>query len=107
MRDNAPSPVRSIAAATLMTICIFGWLGFESHRTLLGGDAEFLTAERSREMLLLSPWSVHDNFQLTGIKPPLQYWLSALTLPRLKNAELALRIWPICCQRSFISSTAT
>ena len=46
-------------------------------------------------MRLLGPWTVHDNFQITGVKPPLQYWFNALTLPRLEDHKLAVRIWPL------------
>src|SRR5882762_9411995 len=53
------------------------------------------TAERSREMLLLGRSAVHLNFQLSFTKPPLQYWLTAWTLPRIDNREFAVRIWPL------------
>jgi 4-amino-4-deoxy-L-arabinose transferase-like glycosyltransferase len=54
-----------------------------------------LTAERSREMLLTTPWVVRFNFQKSFAKPPLQYWLTTLTLPRFENRTLAVRIWPL------------
>jgi 4-amino-4-deoxy-L-arabinose transferase-like glycosyltransferase len=41
------------------------------------------------------PWVVHYNFHRSFEKPPLQYWLTALTLPRFQNPSVALRIWAI------------
>ena len=38
---------------------------------------------------------VHLNFQKSFAKPPLQYWLTTLTLPRFENRTLAVRIWPL------------
>jgi len=43
---------------------------------ILTNTDELLTAERSREMLLTTPWVVHFNFQRSFAKPPLQYWLT-------------------------------
>jgi 4-amino-4-deoxy-L-arabinose transferase-like glycosyltransferase len=57
------------------------------------GD-ELLTAERSRKMLLLDRLEVHFNLAPSFQKPPLQYWLTSFTLPRLENRTLAVRIWP-------------
>ncbi len=57
---------------------------------------EFHTAERSREMLLLGPGTVHENFLPSFEKPPLQYWLSAITLAHWPERDLALRCWPLC-----------
>jgi 4-amino-4-deoxy-L-arabinose transferase-like glycosyltransferase len=62
---------------------------------ILTNTDELLTAERSREMLLTTPWVVHFNFQKSFAKPPLQYWLTTLTLPRFGNRTLAVRIWPL------------
>lgn len=56
---------------------------------------EFITAERSREMLLLGRDAVRDNFEVSVVKPPLQYWLTTLTLPRFEKPEMAIRIWPM------------
>jgi 4-amino-4-deoxy-L-arabinose transferase-like glycosyltransferase len=85
----------SITAAGVIIVCVFGWLGIQSRTGFLNNEDEFLTAERSRETLLLGPWAVHDNFQVIDVKPPLQYWLTALTLPRFQNRELAVRVWPL------------
>jgi 4-amino-4-deoxy-L-arabinose transferase-like glycosyltransferase len=83
------------AAAGLVLIGVVGWLAFEIPRGTLTHTDELLTAERSREMLLSDPWVVHYNFQRSFEKPPLQYWLTALTLSRLHNRTLAVRVWPL------------
>lgn len=90
-----PSMVWPVSVAVFMALCIFSWLALESARGRLTQDSEFYTAERAREMLLLGPWAVHDNFQISGVKPPLQYWLSTSTLARFHNPEFALRIWTL------------
>ena len=86
---------RAIAATGLVIVCVFGWLAFEIPRGILSGTDELLTAERTREMLLTEPWVVHFNFQRSFEKPPLQYWLTTLTLPRFENRTLAVRVWPL------------
>jgi len=85
----------AIAATALVIVCVFGWLAFEIPKGILWGTDELLTAERTREMLLTEPWVVHFNFHRSFEKPPLQYWLTTLTLPRFSNRTLALRIWPL------------
>jgi 4-amino-4-deoxy-L-arabinose transferase-like glycosyltransferase len=75
--------------------CVVAWLAFEIPRGTLTHTDELLTAERSREMLSSDPWVVHYNFQRSFEKPPLQFWLTALTLSRLHNRTLAVRIWPL------------
>jgi 4-amino-4-deoxy-L-arabinose transferase-like glycosyltransferase len=85
----------SIAAAALLVITVFAWLSFEIQQGRLTNTDELFTAERSREMLLLGRSAVHLNFQLSFTKPPLQYWLTAWTLPRIDNREFAVRIWPL------------
>ena len=89
------SRIWSTTVAALIIICVFGWLGIQSRTGFLNNEDEFLTAERSREMLLQGPWAVHDNFEVIDVKPPLQYWLTALTLPLFKNREFAVRLWPL------------
>ncbi len=84
-----------IVIAGLMIVIVFSWLGTQSATGLLNTGDEFFTAERSREMLLCGPWAVRNNFEVIGLKPPLQYWLTTLTLPRMQNRELAVRIWPL------------
>lgn len=85
----------AIAIAMAIGFCVFLWIGLEIPRGILAHTDELLTAERTREMLLTKPWVVHYNFQRSFEKPPLQYWLSSLTLPRLHNRTLAVRIWPL------------
>ncbi len=46
-------------------------------------------------MLLLGRGAVRDNFAVTVLKPPLQYWLTTLTLPRFEKPEMAIRIWSL------------
>jgi 4-amino-4-deoxy-L-arabinose transferase-like glycosyltransferase len=61
-------------------------LGADRLGFLISKD-EFITAERSREMLLLGHGAVRDNFEVSVVKPPLQYWLTTLTLPRFKRPQ--------------------
>jgi 4-amino-4-deoxy-L-arabinose transferase-like glycosyltransferase len=86
---------RALAAAGLIIICFVAWLAFEIPKGILANSDELFTAERAREMLLTEPWVVHFNFQRSFEKPPLQYWLTTLTLPRFQNRTLAVRIWPL------------
>jgi 4-amino-4-deoxy-L-arabinose transferase-like glycosyltransferase len=85
----------AIATAGFVCIVVLSWLALEIPKGTLVGTDELLTAERSREMLTQGPWLVHFNFQPSFEKPPLQYWLTALTLPRLENPSLAVRIWSL------------
>ena len=82
-------------ASVLLVVCLAGYLFFLIQEGSLISKDEFITAERSREMLLLGRGSVHDNFEVSVVKPPLQYWLTTLTLPHFKTPELAVRIWPL------------
>jgi 4-amino-4-deoxy-L-arabinose transferase-like glycosyltransferase len=88
-------PTRPIIVSALIILSVFGWLLLEIPQGILSqsGD-EMLTAERSREMLLLGRSAVHFNFEPSFEKPPLQYWLTTLTLSRFANKTLAVRIWP-------------
>jgi 4-amino-4-deoxy-L-arabinose transferase-like glycosyltransferase len=95
MSNLGQSRCWSIAMAAVMLLGVCGWLVIESKIGYLNNEDEFLTAERSREMLLQGFGAVHDNFQIIDVKPPLQYWLTALTLPRFQNRELAVRFWPL------------
>lgn len=82
-----------ITAAIIASV--FGWLALEIPKgTLSSSGDEMLTAERSREMLLLGRSEVHFNFQPSFEKPPLQYWLTSFSLAHLANKTLAVRIWP-------------
>src|SRR5438477_6249220 len=86
---------RAIAPAALVCILALSWLSFEIPKGTLVATDELKTAERSREMLSKGPWLVYFNFEPSFEKPPLQYWLTALTLPRFENPSLAVRIWPL------------
>ncbi len=87
---------QAVTAAALIVIAFVAWLSLEAPHGILCGTDELLTAERSREMLVTGePWVVHYNFHRSFEKPPLQYWLTSLTLPRFQNPAVALRIWPI------------
>jgi 4-amino-4-deoxy-L-arabinose transferase-like glycosyltransferase len=86
---------RAIVAAGLIIVCFAAWLAFQIPKGILTNTDELLTAERTREMLLTEPWVVHFNFKRSFEKPPLQYWLTMLTLPRFENRTLAVRIWPL------------
>ncbi len=87
--------LKAIALTVLLTTGVFGWLAWEIPKGILSlSSDELLTAERSREMLLLGRSEVHFNLTPSFEKPPLQYWLTSLTLPRFKNKTLAVRIWP-------------
>src|SRR6058998_2845136 len=87
--------VRAVAVAGLITFAFAIWLGLEAPRGILSGTDELLTAERTREMLMTEPWVVHYNFHRSFEKPPLQYWLTSLTLLRFQNRAVAVRIWPL------------
>ena len=87
--------IKAVAIASLIIFAFAVWLGLEAPRGILSGTDELLTAERTREMLLTEPWVVHYNFHRSFEKPPLQYWLTSLTLPRFQNRALAVRVWPL------------
>jgi len=93
--DSGRIDLSTIALAALIILCFISWLAIEIPKGILTDTDELLTAERSREMLLTTPWVVHFNFQKSFAKPPLQYWLTTLTLPRFENRTLAVRIWPL------------
>lgn len=86
---------RAVGVAALIVFAFTGWLALEIPKGILAQTDELLTAERTREMLMTEPWVVHYNFQRSFEKPPLQYWLSTLTLPRFENRAVAVRIWPL------------
>ncbi len=85
----------AIAATGFIISCVVGWLFLLVQEGFLISKDEFITAERSREMLLLGRDAVRDNFEVSVVKPPLQYWLTTLTLPRFKRPQTAVRIWPL------------
>jgi 4-amino-4-deoxy-L-arabinose transferase-like glycosyltransferase len=84
-----------MAATAFLIVCVSSWLFFLVQAGLFTNKDEFTTAERSREMLLLGRGAVHDNFAVSVVKPPLQYWLTTLTLPRFEKPEIAIRIWSL------------
>src|SRR6266853_4475844 len=86
---------RAIGVAFFIVFAFTGWLALEIPKGILAQTDELLTAERTREMLLTNPWVVHYNFERSFEKPPLQYWLGTLTLPRFENRAVAVRIWPL------------
>src|SRR5437667_1549952 len=76
----------ALIVAALLIIVVAIWLGLKIPRGILTYQDELFTAERAREMLIMGRDSVYYNFQHSFAKPPLQYWLTTLTLPRLANA---------------------
>jgi 4-amino-4-deoxy-L-arabinose transferase-like glycosyltransferase len=83
-----------IATAGLLIVCVIGWLACQIPKGILTNTDELLTAERSREMLLSGRDTVRFNFEQSFAKPPLQYWLTTISLSHLEDRELAVRIWP-------------
>ena len=76
----------ALIVAALLIIVVAIWLGLKIPRGILTYQDELFTAERAREMLIMGRDTVYYNFQHSFAKPPLQYWLTTLTLPRLANA---------------------
>ena len=94
--NSRANDTRAVAVAAIIILCFVAWLALAIPKGIITEIDELLTAERSREMLLTTPWVVHFNFQPSFAKPPLQYWLTTLTLRRFENRTLAVRIWPVC-----------
>src|SRR5437879_11282108 len=86
---------QAVAVTGFIILAFAVWLGLEAPRGIMSGTDELLTAERTREMLMTEPWVVYYNFERSFEKPPLQYWLTSLTLPRFENRAVAVRIWPL------------
>jgi len=61
---------RAIALTALIIVCFIAWIGLAVPKGIPTNTDELLTAERSREMLLTTPWVVHLNFQRSFAKPP-------------------------------------
>ena len=80
---------------SLLIFVVIIWLGLKIPQGILAYPDELFTAERAREMVIKSRDTVYFNFQPSFYKPPLQYWLTTLTLPRFANAAAAVRIWPL------------
>jgi 4-amino-4-deoxy-L-arabinose transferase-like glycosyltransferase len=87
--------LRSLGISALLISGVTIWLACRIPQGILTYPDELLTAERSREMLLLGRGTVHLNFQPSFAKPPLQYWLTTLSLPLIRNSSTAVRIWPL------------
>jgi 4-amino-4-deoxy-L-arabinose transferase-like glycosyltransferase len=86
---------RVFRLAALIVLLFVAWIGLQAPFGIMSGTDELLTAERTREMLMTESWVVHYNFQRSFEKPPLQYWLTSLTLSRFQNRALAVRVWPL------------
>jgi 4-amino-4-deoxy-L-arabinose transferase-like glycosyltransferase len=86
---------RASRLATLLIFLFVAWIGVQAPFGIMFGTDELLTAERTREMLMTGRWEVHYNFQPSFEKPPLQYWLTSLTLPHFQNRAVAVRVWPL------------
>src|SRR5213594_2188337 len=86
---------QAVTVTALIVLAFAAWLSFEAPQGILSGTDELLTAERTSEMLMTEPWVVHYNFHRSFEKPPLQYWLTSLTLLRFQNRAVAVRIWPL------------
>jgi 4-amino-4-deoxy-L-arabinose transferase-like glycosyltransferase len=86
---------RALSVTALIAFLFVAWIGSQAPFGIMSGTDELLTAERTREMLMTEPWVVHYNFHRSFEKPPLQYWLTSLTLPRFENLAVAVRIWPL------------
>jgi 4-amino-4-deoxy-L-arabinose transferase-like glycosyltransferase len=87
--------LRPLTFAALLIVAVTIWLGLRIPQGFLTYPDELLTAERSREMLILGRGTVHFNFRPSFAKPPLQYWLTTLSLPKIDNSSTAVRIWPL------------
>src|SRR5436189_2423345 len=105
MEDKVQRSTFNIQCSTIYPLALFVgglliagvaiWLGMKIPRGILTYQDELFTAERAREMLIMGRDSVYYNFQHSFAKPPLQYWLTTLTLPRFSNSATAVRIWPL------------
>ena len=87
---------------TKRTILLFLWviLLTASFWKLWGGSLrewdEALTAERSREMLVLGDYlTPHFAFQPDFNKPPLYYWLTMVNFRLFGINELSVRLWSV------------
>jgi len=89
------SRIWTILCAVFLILANAIWLGAKLPQEILTYPDELLTAERAREMLIKGRDSVYFNFDHSFAKPPLQYWLTTLTLPHFANAATAVRIVPL------------
>lgn len=93
--ENTGKYSRPLLAAGFLIICVTAWLLCEIPRGWFTDTDELLTAERTREMLLLGRSAVHLNFEPSFNKPPLQDRLGTVTLNKIENRQFALRMWPL------------
>lgn len=85
-----------ISFLTLICLIFFSTLLPRATEGTLWHTDETYTAERSREMLIAgNPFTVYLNFQPNFNKPPLQYYLTTLSLKLIPDPELAVRIWSL------------
>src|ERR1043165_4738034 len=84
-----------VVLAALIILAAAVWLGLKIPKGILTFQDELFAAERAREMVILGCNSVYYNFQPSFAKPPLQYWLTTLTLLHFDNPSTAVRIWPL------------
>lgn len=95
MRGMNHKRIRAFSVGAIAITLFALWLGLEAPHGTMWNTDELLTAERSREIGMTEPWVVRHNFSPSFQKPPLQYWLTSLTLPRFENRAVAVRIWPL------------
>lgn len=96
MSELRKQPVLPFAVAAIFLVLVAAWLASELPQGVLTATDELLTAERSREMIVTGEKTVvHFNFRSSFEKPPLQYWLTILTLPKFQNPSFAVRIWTL------------
>src|SRR5476649_2473634 len=81
-------------AAAVFTLL---WFALLAGRPLYDPD-EGRYAEISREILSGGDWLIpHLNGLVYLEKPPLQYWLSALSFSAFGPSEFVARLWPGLC----------
>lgn len=89
LSDTATKRVRT-AIFLVAAVAIFYNLGGGSFKDW----DEALTAERAREILIFNDWlTLHWNYQIDLVKPPLYYWLTAPVYQALGVHEFAARLW--------------
>ncbi len=102
-----PRDVRqSLILAALAAFVVFVWIGVLPTRPLFNPD-EGRYAEIPREMLQTHDWVVpHLNGLAYVEKPPLQYWLTALSLDWFGRTAFAARLYTALCALAGIGVVA-